>query len=196
MAPTTSTIKFLIGDLGVGAPTKPIPLAALPSFHGLASEDPNTFLFEFDIVCQGYDYMTNAQKLKKFPPKLKGTTLRWFMGLGGSSIFTWDDMQTTFLEKKQDYCKSRNIKEELFKFTQKEDESLEDYVERFKYTLQRSCHYDLDNEILKIILLRGFREDSLELLKIVGKGDISKKSFQVIFELCSQCLRGLARTDA
>jgi hypothetical protein len=51
MAPTTSTIEFPIGNLGVGAPTKPIPLAALPNFHGLVSEDPNTFLFEFDIVC-------------------------------------------------------------------------------------------------------------------------------------------------
>jgi hypothetical protein len=51
------------------------------------------------------------------------------MGLGGSTISTWDDMQTTFLEKYQDYCKSQNIKEELFKFAQKEDESLEDCVE-------------------------------------------------------------------
>ena len=60
MAPTTSTIEFPIRDLGVGAPTKPIPLATLPSFHGLVSKDPDTFLFEFDIVCRGYDYMTDA----------------------------------------------------------------------------------------------------------------------------------------
>jgi hypothetical protein len=51
------------------------------------------------------------------------------MGLGGSTISRWDDMQTTFLEKYQDYCKSWNIKEELFKFAQKEVESLEDCVE-------------------------------------------------------------------
>jgi hypothetical protein len=73
--------------------------------------------------------MTEAQKLKKIPSTLKGTALRWFMGLGGISISTWDDTQTTFLEKYQDYCKSQNIKEKLFKFIQKEDESLEDCVE-------------------------------------------------------------------
>jgi hypothetical protein len=129
MSPTTSTIEFPIGNLGVGVPTKPIPLATLPNFHGLVSEYLDTFLFEFDIVCQGYDYTMEAQKLKKFPSTLKGTTLQWFMGLGGSNISTWDDMRTTFLEKYQDYCKSHNIKEELFKFTQKEDESLEDCVE-------------------------------------------------------------------
>lgn len=75
MAPTTSTIDFPIGDLGTGVPTKPIPLTTLPNFHGLTSEDPNKFLFEFDIVCWGYDYIMDAQKLKIFPSTLKGTSL-------------------------------------------------------------------------------------------------------------------------
>jgi len=115
MAPTTSTIDFPIGDLGTSAPTKPIPLTTLHSFHGLTSEDPDTFLFEFDIVCRGYDYITNAEKLKIFPATLKGIALRWFMGLGGRSITTWEEMRTAFLEKYHDYCKSRDIKEEIFK---------------------------------------------------------------------------------
>jgi hypothetical protein len=51
----------------------------------------------------------------------------------------------------------------------------------------------LDKEILKIILLQSFHEDSMELLNIVGKGDISKESFEGICELCIQCSRGLAR---
>jgi len=54
MAPKTSTIDFLIMDLRAGVPTKPIhpiTLATLPNFHGLVLEDPDTFLFEFDIVC-------------------------------------------------------------------------------------------------------------------------------------------------
>ena len=75
MAPTTSTIEFPIENTGGGAPKKPIPLAALPNFHGIMSEDPDTFLFEFDIVCRGYDYMMDAQKLKIFPSTLKGTAL-------------------------------------------------------------------------------------------------------------------------
>lgn len=60
MTPTTSTIDFPIESLGTGAPTNLIPLTTLPSFHGMASEDHDTFLFEFDIVCQGYDYITDA----------------------------------------------------------------------------------------------------------------------------------------
>jgi len=41
----------------------------------------------------------DAQKLKIFLATLKGITLRWFMGLGGKSISSWDKMKKAFLEK-------------------------------------------------------------------------------------------------
>ena len=66
---------------------------------------------------------------------LKGIALRWFMDLGERSITAWEEIRTTFLEKYQDYYKSWDIEEELFKFTQKEDENMEHCVEHFKYTL-------------------------------------------------------------
>ena len=69
-------------------------------------------------------------------------------------ITSWEGKKEAFLEKYQDYCNSHDIKEEIFKFSQKEDENMEDCVERFKYILQRSGHSDLDKDILKIILLR------------------------------------------
>jgi len=50
------------------------------------------------------------------------------MGLGGNTIHTWEEMRQTFLKKYQDYCKARDIREEIFKMSQREDEILEDYV--------------------------------------------------------------------
>jgi len=98
-------LGFPIGDLPRGAtPMKNIPLLALPNFHGLSSEDPDEFIFEFDILCRSYDYVTNAQELKLFPATLKGTALRWFMSLGGHVITTWEQMKEMFLTKYQDYC--------------------------------------------------------------------------------------------
>jgi hypothetical protein len=89
-----STLGFPIGDLSRGvAPMKNIPLSSLPNFHGLSSEDPDEFLFKFDILCRIYDYITNAKKLKLFPATLKGNALRWFMSLGGHVITTWDQMK-------------------------------------------------------------------------------------------------------
>ena len=97
------------------------------------------------------------------------------MGLGGKYITTWDDMKTIFLEKYRDYSKSRDVKEEIFKIMQKEDENMEDFVECFKYSLHRSGHSDLDKDILKIIFLQALREEPLELLNVVGNRDISKE---------------------
>ena len=126
-----STLEFPIGDLPRGTtPMKNIPFSALPNFHGLSSEDLDEFLFEFDILCRIYDYMSPNQKLKLFPATLKGNALRWFMSLGAQAITTWDQMKEGFLSKYQDYCRTREWKEELFKMVQKEDESLEDFVER------------------------------------------------------------------
>ena len=128
MAPKSSSIDFPIGNIIGDAPMKPIPLTTLPNFHGLYFEDPNTFLFEFYIIYRGYDYISDAHKIKIFPVTLKGIALRWFMGLGGRNVSSWDVMKETFLEKYQDYCKSHNIKEEIFKFSQKEDENMEYFV--------------------------------------------------------------------
>jgi hypothetical protein len=189
-----STLGFPIGDFPRGTtPMKNIPLSALPNFHGLSSEDPDEFLFEFDILCRSYDYTSNAQKLKLFPATLKGNALRWFMSLGEHVITSWDQMKQKFLNKYQDYCRTREKKEELFKMMQKEDENLEDFVERLQYNLQRSSHPEVSKDILKTILLKGVRDDSLDMLNMLGKGDISKEPYDEIVNLCKRCSRGAAR---
>jgi len=82
----TSTSQYPIVDTAANAPMKAIPLQHIPTFHSLTSEDLDAFLFEFDVLCRGYDYTTDPQKLKLFPSTLKGAALRWFMGLGGGVI--------------------------------------------------------------------------------------------------------------
>jgi len=88
--PQTSTLQYPIVDTAINATVKAIPLQHIPTFHGLTSEDLVAFLFEFDVLCQGYDYTTDPQKPKLFPSTLKGAALQWFMGLGGGVINDWD----------------------------------------------------------------------------------------------------------
>ena len=64
---------------------KRMPPHVQPNFHGLENEDPDVFLFEFEVLRRGY-YRTNDQNLNVFPLTLKGTTLRWFMSLDGNYI--------------------------------------------------------------------------------------------------------------
>jgi len=151
-------------------------------------------MFEFDVLCRGYDYTTDPQKLKLFPSTLKGA-LRWFMGLGGGVITDWDHMKTAFLKKYQDYFRSREIKYEIFQMTAKPSETLEEYVERFQYNLQRSPYASspLPDNVLKTALIRGMKYQWVETLNLMGKGDIYQESYSDIVDLCIRCSRGNTR---
>jgi hypothetical protein len=67
--------------------------------------------------------------------------------------------------------------------TQKEDESLEDYMERFQYNLQRSKQRKLDKDTLCTILIIGIRDECLDLLNLMGGGEISQVDYDQICEL-------------
>jgi hypothetical protein len=75
------------------------------------------------------------------------------MGLGEHIIAYWDDMHKIFLKKYQAYCKAKNIREDIFDMTQRDDESLEDYLEIFLYNLHRSKNRKLDMDIIQTIFL-------------------------------------------
>ena len=96
-------------------------------------------------------------------------------------------MKQVFLEKYQEYCNTKDKREELFKMVQRDDEILEDFVERILYNVQRAGQSNMGLDVLKIILLCGIREDFLDMLNLLGKGDISKESFENIVELCQLC---------
>ena len=100
-----TTFEFPIQPPGDNAPMKNIPHLALPIFRGSTYEDPNMFLFEFDVLCNSYDYQSDAQKLKLFPATLKDVALQWFMSL--RDIRAWDQMKDAFLLKNQEYYKTK-----------------------------------------------------------------------------------------
>ena len=83
---------FPIRETNGDTKMKNISPSALPHFHGLTTEDPNTFLFEFAVLCRTYDYAKDEQKLKLFPSTLKDAALHWFMGLPRNNITTWAQM--------------------------------------------------------------------------------------------------------
>jgi hypothetical protein len=84
------TFELLIQELNDMVQMKNTPLSTFPNFHGLTSEDTNTFLFEFDVLCWTYDYSFDSQNIKLFPSTLKEVVLHWFMGIGGNNIQTWE----------------------------------------------------------------------------------------------------------
>lgn len=58
--------------------------------------------------------------------------------------------------------------------TQKQDESLDDLVERFEYNVKRTKLPNLVFDTLKNLLLRAIRDKWINLLNLMGKGDVSQ----------------------
>lgn len=97
---------------------KNIPPSVLPNFYGMSTEDPDEFVFEFDILCKTYGYTDDTHKIRIFPTTLKSTALKWFMGLGEHTIASWEDMKKIFLKKYQAYYRARDSKEDIFRMSQ------------------------------------------------------------------------------
>jgi len=139
--------------------------------------------------------MEDSQKLKLFPSTLKRAALKWFTGLDNQSIRTWNDMKQTFLDRYLDYCKPTNHKDEVFKMVQKEDENLEDLLEIFQYSLKREKMSNLDSENLKALLLKSIRDEWIDILNMMGKGDISQLPLHDIVKLRVHLSRGKSKTE-
>ena len=58
-----ATFGFPILDTMQDVNMKNIPPSSLPTFYGKSNEDPDTFLFEFDILCRIYNYLQDSHKL-------------------------------------------------------------------------------------------------------------------------------------
>ena len=61
--------------------------------------------------------------------------------------------------------------------------------------MQRARQTNMGLYVLKIILIHRIRDDFLDMLNLLGKGDISKEFFEKIMELCKRYSRGSSRTN-
>ena len=88
-------------------------------------------------------------------------------------------MQPNINNNYRDYCNSKDTEGEIFRMTLGNDESLEDYEERFQLSYKRAkC--TLDPESLKLVLLRGVREDLLDTLHLLAGGYIYQLPYEDI----------------
>jgi hypothetical protein len=69
------------------------------------------------------------------------------------------------------------MREEMFKMRQKEEESLEDYLERFHYIVKRALQNHLYLDTLKVIFLQRNIDEWINVLNLMGKGYISHLTY-------------------
>lgn len=96
------------------------------------------------------------------------------MSLGANAIQDWQAMKTLFLEKYKDYCRGLDLKgDKIFKMSQRENETLVDYVARFLFKIQHNTQHQLNEASQKHIFLKGVHDRSMEALDLMAGGDIT-----------------------
>ena len=73
--PNEVIFSFFILDLNLGVVMKKTPHSVLPQFDNMVTKHPDSFLFEFDILCHSYNYVNDGKKLKLFLKTLKYSSL-------------------------------------------------------------------------------------------------------------------------
>ena len=102
-------------------------------------------------------------------------------------------MKRVLLSKYKKYYKTRDIQDEIFTIVQNDDETLEDYLERFLYILQRSKH-KFDLSTIRNLFLQGLIDDARNNINLLGQGDIAQKPFDQICDLCRKFLTNQYRS--
>lgn len=75
----------------------------------------------------------------------------------------------------------------------KPNETLEEYVEHFQYNMQRSLYANLPDNVVKTIMIKGMKDQWVETMNIMGKGDIYQEDHDNTIDLCIRCSRGSKR---
>ena len=88
----------------------------LPTFHGLAGEDPHKHLKELHVVCMSMKptrVIEDQIKLRAFLFSLKDSAKDWLYYLSFGSIKIWNEMKKLFLEKYFPASGVSNIRKEI-----------------------------------------------------------------------------------
>jgi len=179
-----------LGD-GINFELKSSLLHRLPSFHGLSGEDPNKHLAKFFNVCVSMKppNVTDDQvMMRAFPHSLKDEAEDWFYTL--TEVPTWRDMKRLFLEKYFPAARLNKLKREIANVEQKYDESLYDYLERFKKLIAACPYHGYSQQNLVMYLYSGLTEEERRMVNAASGGNIQNKTPSEAFDLFHELAEG------
>ncbi|XP_038976085.1 uncharacterized protein LOC120107013 [Phoenix dactylifera] len=151
----------------------------LPTFHGLAGEDPHKHLKEFHVVCTSMKPtgVTEEQiKLRAFPFSLKDSAKDWLYYLPSGSITIWNEMKRLFLEKYFPASRAANIRKEICGVRQQNGESLHEYWERFKKLCASCPHHQISEQLLIQYFYEGLLPTERSMIDAASGGALVDKT--------------------
>ncbi|KAL2235749.1 UNVERIFIED_CONTAM: hypothetical protein Sindi_1307100 [Sesamum indicum] len=160
-------------DLEVNFELKSGLIHLLPTFRGLAGEDPHKHLKEFHVVCSGMRPQGISEeqvKLRAFPFSLADQAKDWLYFLPSGSITRWNDLKKQFLEKYFPASRAITIRKEISGIRQFAGESLFDYWERFNRLVESFPHHQIPNHLLIQYCYEGLSNMDRKLIDTASGG--------------------------
>ncbi|XP_020549850.1 uncharacterized protein LOC105164442 [Sesamum indicum] len=166
-------------DLEVDFKLKSGLIHLLPTFRGLAGEDPHKHLKEFHVVCFGMRPQGISEeqvKLRAFPFSLADQAKDWLYFLPSGSITRWNDLKRQFLEKYFPASRATTIRKEISAIRQFAGESLFEYWERFNRLVESFPHHQIPNHLLIQYFYEGLSNMDRKLVDAASGGALFDKT--------------------
>src|ERR1044071_2484112 len=147
----------------------------LPTFHGLSNDVLIMHLNEFHDLCMGTKpvNVTEEQiKMRAFGFTLKDAARSWYYHFPAGSIDSWEKLHRVFLDKYFPSKKANIAKRAIAHVEQTEDESLYDFLERFKRLCSGCPFHGYDTADLVMFLAHGLLASERRMVDAACGGSI------------------------
>nr|GEZ76492.1 reverse transcriptase domain-containing protein [Tanacetum cinerariifolium] len=116
------------------------------------------------------DVLNDAIKLMLFPYSLEGAARIWYEKEHPNSILTWDDLVNKFVNQLFPPSKTTHLKNEIFRFTQRFEETFREAWECFKEMLRACPHHGISQLTQIDTFNNGLNEQDQASLNAVTGG--------------------------
>ncbi|KAJ0586830.1 putative nucleotidyltransferase, Ribonuclease H [Helianthus annuus] len=147
-------------------------LQSLPKYKGLATEEPYFHLEAYDSICNtlgSQGFSADDIKLVLFQFSLEDKAKKWFYTLPSASIYTWAEMQQTFLDEFYTAQKTNDARKGLRSFQQQQGEMFHEAFERLNMMIKNCPHHGIELWELMNAFHEGLcAEDARDLMSITN----------------------------
>nr|GEV52423.1 reverse transcriptase domain-containing protein [Tanacetum cinerariifolium] len=132
--------------------TNLLQLVQANKFHDFERDNPHTHISNFKTMTATLKYKdvpNDAIKLMLFPYSLEGVVRIWYEKEPPNSILTWDDHVNKFVNQIFPPSKTTHLKNEIFCFIQRFEDTFGEAWDRFKEMI-RACPHHGFSELTQI----------------------------------------------
>ena len=151
----------------------------LPVYQGVDSENPYSFMRDFEDVCNAF--LSTGSPLHiicmvLFSFSLKEKAKIWFHSLVPNSIFTWEDIRNEFLNKFFPPARTNALMRAIQNFSKKPSEPFAVVWERYKDLLYALPHHGLDVGQICAYFHQGLSLNNKQYIQMMCAGEFYEKS--------------------